>query len=177
MNLKLKIVVLFLIVFSLTKCSKDKTNEPEDIQETFLCCTDENPFANLNVYNLDQSIGEISVIGVFTPNYDGVLDYFHIENLQLYTNNSLTIYDLNENIVFETQNGSDNFNGKNQTTNEDLPFGSYKYKIVVENEQTFLEYGYLCIIRNYENEADGHSFIDCLLDAEGNLILNDPQLR
>ncbi|OMP32354.1 gliding motility-associated C-terminal domain-containing protein [Mangrovimonas sp. DI 80] len=161
------ILLSFSLIFS---CNGNSDSEPEQV--TFLCCGD-NPFANINVDNLDQSMGEIKAIEVFSANGDGVNDEFFIENIDLYPNNTVTIFDLNDNIVFNRNGYANNipFNGLDQSNTEELPFGSYKYKIVVENEETFVEYGYICIVRNY-SEFNDSSFSNC--DIE--IIWNDPYL-
>lgn len=162
MNRSLKtLVFLFICLISLNNCNSDDDNAIT--QERFLCCG-ENPFSTTNVDNLDQSAGTISAIEVFTPNGDGVNDSFGVENIELYANNTVQIFDLNNNLVFETQDYSSSnnvFSGINEFTNEELPAGSYRYRVVVENEQTYLLQGYVCIIRT-EEDADGTSFINCI---------------
>ncbi|RKE89072.1 T9SS type B sorting domain-containing protein [Ichthyenterobacterium magnum] len=173
MNKKITNLTLILIALFLNYGCDDSNDEPEPELETFLCCG-ENPFANSNVDNLDQTLGEIEAVGMFTPNNDGFNDHFEIQNIEFYQNNTVTIYDLDDNVVFETQsynnvdetvfpqNPSENaFLGLNQADDSELEFGSYKYKIVIENEETFLEYGYVCFIREPE-QANGMSFINCI---------------
>ena len=159
----------------MTFSCNDNNDEPETEPEleTFLCCG-ENPFASSNIDDLDQTLGEIEAVGMFTPNGDGYNDHFEIQNIEFYENNIVTIYDLEDNVVFETQsynnidetvfpqNPSENaFLGLNQADGSELEFGSYKYKIVIENESTFLEYGYICFVREPE-QASEISIFDCI---------------
>ncbi|WP_053976668.1 T9SS type B sorting domain-containing protein [Mangrovimonas xylaniphaga] len=157
------ILLSFSLIFN---CNGNSDSEPEQV--TFLCCGD-NPFANLNVDNLDQSLGEIKAMDALTPDGDGKNDIFIIENIELYPNNTVTIFDLNDNIVFNKSNYlseynySTSFYGLNQSDNSELPTGTYKYKIVVENDETFVEYGYVCLVRYFsdlDNLGD-FSFIIC----------------
>jgi gliding motility-associated-like protein len=172
MNKKSTILSTILLLMLLTFSCEENNDDPEPEPETFLCCG-ENPFASSSVDNLDQTMGEIEAVGMFTPNGDGFNEHFEIQNIEFYENNVVTIYDSNDNVVFETQNynnvdetvfpqePSENaFIGINQGNNSELQFGSYKYKIVIENETTFLEYGYVCFIREPE-QANGMSFFGC----------------
>ncbi len=143
-------------------CNEDNEPEQQPETETFLCCG-ENPFASENIDNLDQSPGEINVFPVFTPNGDAYNDTFRIENLDLYPNNSVTLYDLNDNEIFSTDNyGNNNFYGGNLNIED----GSLKYKIVVENEQTFVEYGYVCVVTwNGEGDSEFSFYNECSLGS------------
>ncbi|WP_336127796.1 gliding motility-associated C-terminal domain-containing protein [Mesoflavibacter sp. CH_XMU1422-2] len=172
--MKNRITILFTIILSffLTFSCNDNDDEPEQEPEleTFLCCG-ENPFSNSNVDNLDQTMGEIIPSGAFSPNGDGLNDTFAIQNIDLYANNTVIIYDIDDNVVFETNNYETNpFVGLNQSNSSELPFGTYKYKIVIENETTFVEFGYVCLIRNFSESGD-FSFINCTAEDP-----NDPLL-
>ncbi len=133
----------------------DPDPDPDPVAPSFLCC-DTNPFLSQNVDNLNQSAGEINVLRVFTPNGDGFYDYFVVENLHLYGTNSITLYDLSDQVVYSTQNyGSQNnlLGGPNIN----LDSGTYKYKLVIENENTFTEFGYVCLVKS-SNDLNGFSF-------------------
>ncbi|MFD0962723.1 T9SS type B sorting domain-containing protein [Pseudofulvibacter geojedonensis] len=157
----IKIIKPLLALSILLSCSSSDNDETPE-EDTFLCCG-ENPFQNIN--NLNEGNEVITVYEAFTPNGDGLNDFFGIRNIELYNNTTVSIYDLNDNLVFEIQNYASTpfhyFSGYHHITNEELPFGSYKYKIVVENEQTYLNQGYLCIIRHF-SDANGHSFNSCI---------------
>lgn len=182
MNKRTAILLTFITsIFILNGCNNDDESTSETEAEKFLCCG-ENPFESLIVDNLDQSaLGIIEPIEIFTPNSDGINDHFEIENLEFYPNNIVTIYDLDNNVVFERENYNDvdesipgipanlnAFQGVNPSNNSVLESGSYKYKIVVENENTYLQLGYVCFVRNYEDYSgddiniEGISFFECM---------------
>jgi len=165
-NNTMKKFTLLLVAIIFISCSDNQT-APEPELEAFLCCG-ENPFLSENINNLDQSLGEISIIPVFTPNNDGVNDIFRIENIELYSYNSVTLYDLNNNIVYSTENYDSESNHLGGT-NTDLETGTYKYKIVIKNEQTFVEYGYVCLVKGTNNIPDFSFKTEC--------SINDPVLN
>lgn len=148
-------------------------NSDDSIPPAFLCCG-ENPFTSSNVDNLDSLSVEINVFEVFTPNGDGINDFFLIQNIEFHPSNSVTIFDLSDNIVFERQSyfSGDPFIGKNSNTGAELAFGSYKYKIVLENEQTFVEFGYVCLLKD-KSEANNFDFSSCNL-INKLFTINDP---
>ena len=158
MKLKAKFLTLTLLTSIIITNCNEGNNEPfiQPELETFLCCG-ENPFISQNIDNLDQTNGEIIIYPVFTPNGDGFYDYFGIENIDLYSYNSVTLFDLDDNIVYTTENYEYQTNalGGNDIS---LESGTYKYKVVVENEQTFVEFGYVCIVKTAEDGA-GFSFV------------------
>ena len=150
---------IFISTFLLFGCNNDD-DEPQPEMEMFLCCGD-NPFQNTNVDNLDQSDGIINAIEICTPNGDAFNELFTVENIQFYPNRTVSIFDLNDNLVYESDGFDVAFDGRNQATNEVLEEGSYRYKIVIENENIFLREGYVCLVRLMppQGEIDG---IECL---------------
>ena len=75
----------------------------------------------------------------------------------------MTIFDLDDNIVYyEIYNPNDPhwFDGKDQNGSE-LPYGSYKYKVVIENENSFVQYGYFCFVRK-QSEANEYDISNCV---------------
>jgi len=160
MNIKFKLAPLIFICLVLTfSCNNGDENESESESITYLCCN-ENPFVSQNVDNLDQTNGEISIYPIFTPNGDAYYDTFLIENIQHYPNNFVTLYDLNNDIVYTAENYG-NTNDFGWMNFDDLESGSYKYKVVIENEQTFVEYGYVCLVRTVEDGANFSFFTEC----------------
>ncbi len=134
--------LLFFTGFLLLSCSDDDSSENE-----FLCCTEE---LDGNVNNLADNpdlaaLVDIEVFNYFTPNGDGVNDFFRVRNIQQYENHSVEISRLNGQVVFESENFQF-FSG------DDLPEGSYRYKIIIENENTFLLQGYLCLVREFQED-------------------------
>ncbi|MGB3605779.1 MAG: gliding motility-associated C-terminal domain-containing protein [Psychroserpens sp.] len=142
----LAMLPLFLLMMS---CDNDDSENQEELDAFEGCCSPD-PVFGPNVDNLDQSAGEITVANIFTPNGDGFFDIIQIENIELYDNHTVTIYDIDDNIIFESSNygnGNDFFpsgqQGENGVTG--TPDGTYKYKIVIENEETFRESGTFCL--------------------------------
>ncbi len=162
--MKFKLLTLIFICSFLTlSCNDDNENESEPESITYLCC-EENPFENQNVDILDQTNGEIYIYPLFTPNGDAYYDTFPILNIQHYPNNSVTLYNLNDDIVYSVENYG-NTNDLGWANFDDLESGSYKYKVVIENEQTFVEYGYVCLVRTAEDGADFSFFTECSLEG------------
>tara|TARA_R110000796_G_C14346717_1_gene411033 strand:- start:83 stop:610 length:528 start_codon:yes stop_codon:yes gene_type:complete len=164
MNTNLNFLCLILIC-SLLLINCNDNNEPtnELESEIFLCCGD-NPFTSENIDNLDQTAGEITVFPYSTSNGDSVNDYFRVDNLEFYPNNTLTIFDLEDNIVYTASNYNQQdfslfFPNNNEVSNGTISIGTYKYKIIVENEQTFVESGYFCLFENDTSFVNG--LIEC----------------
>jgi gliding motility-associated-like protein len=63
----------------------------------------------------------IRVPNVFTPNGDGLNDFFEIEDLYLFPNSALKVFDRWGALVYESSNYTNNWDGK------DLPGGTYFY--------------------------------------------------
>ncbi|MFK5879243.1 MAG: gliding motility-associated C-terminal domain-containing protein [Flavobacteriaceae bacterium] len=148
----MKKILFSLIILSLYGCPNDEIIIDEEPQDATHSCCGENPFENTNVNNLDESLGEISMWPIVTHNNDGFNDFLIIDNLIHYPNNELTIFDKNEAIIFQTSSYGvtgieDVFPRISDYTNNTLPIdGVYKYKLVVENEDTFLKFGFICLI-------------------------------
>ena len=167
MNCYKHFLILTVITCLLSSCKED---EPE--AEKFLCCG-ENPFVSQNVNNLGES--GFRIPNVFTPNGDGNNDSYIIPFLVNYETSSVTIYDLNDKVVFNSKSNTDFFNGKYQNTGAEQRYGTYKYKIVIQNEETFVQYGYLCLVRTRE-EANDHDFSNCYAPQTftgGDYVLSD----
>ncbi len=102
----------------------------------------------LATVNIDEILdGDVVIYNIVTPDNDGVNDYFFIENINRFPNNSVQIYNRWGAKVFETKNYDSNGNvfrgySDNRMTiskNEKLPSGTYYY------------------IVNYQYEKDGVS--------------------
>lgn len=147
-------------------CGNDDNNQEN--QDDFEGCCSPDPVFGDNVNNLDQTQGEIVVVNLFTPNSDGVRDTFKIHNINLYANHTVTIYNSNDEVLFESSNYGEypNFFPSEQPNGITLyPDGTYKYKIVVENEQTFLKSGTFCLFTN--NPVIEQNFSECDPLADG----------
>lgn len=81
-----------------------------------------------------------NIPNIITPNGDGFNDYFLIENIEKFPNNSITILNRWGNTVFNTINYTNNFDGAN------LADGTYFYIIKIAHK-TFE--GSLTILRKY----------------------------
>lgn len=101
--------------------------------------------------------GEIEVYQLVTPNGDGDNDIFIIENIELYPDNTVKIYNRWGVLVFETKGygqGNKYFKGiSNGRTvvnpNEELPAGTYYYVLIYKNNdgETKERAGYLYLTR------------------------------
>ena len=83
-------------------------------------------------------------------------------NINLYNNHTVTIYNSNNEVIFENTNYGEFPNYfPSEQQNGNLPYsdGTYKYKIVVENEQTFLKSGTFCLFTN--NPVIEQNFSEC----------------
>lgn len=80
----------------------------------------------------------------FSPNGDGVLDKWVIRGLAAYPSNHVVIFTKWGEIVLETDNYSNNWDGK-RGFNEDLPEGIYYYKLMLEGAET--RSGYIMLKR------------------------------
>ncbi len=87
----------------------------------------------------------IIIFNTFTPNDDDVNDTWHIENIELYPNNTVEIYNRNGQQVFKTAHYQDKewdgrYDGK------DMPASTYYYLIDPGDGSDVIK-GYVTIIR------------------------------
>lgn len=141
----------------------DNGNNQQEVNVFQGCCSDAPVFGD-NVDVLDQSLGEIADISrIVTASGDGYNDYFGVENLELYDNRMVTIYKNDNTVVYESSNYGVGNNFFPQIINgnyNDIVAGTYKYKIVIENEQTFLKSGTFCLV-DISGQPEDVSFSDC----------------
>ena len=172
-------------------------NITENNQNKFLCCAqnyfDSTNINNLNETNLIDSVDntfkeeaiktnfQICVDKIVSPNGDGD-DVLNIQNiLPNYKNYDAQFYNLNDELVYQNKsNTSEFFFNKNQFTSRRLPYGSYRYKIIIENEQTFLQEGYVCLIRELSEAQElmnsqvcDYTNCDGTIDPMISIIAND----
>ncbi len=74
---------------------------------------------NVNI----RPLPDLIVYNVFTPNGDGVNDFFVIENIERYENSYIQVFNRNGNLVFEARNYQNDWDGK--YNNEPLPAHTY----------------------------------------------------
>ncbi|WP_053990589.1 gliding motility-associated C-terminal domain-containing protein [Mangrovimonas sp. TPBH4] len=144
-----RLALFFVSALALIGCTNNDNNQTEE--ELYLCCK-ENALAANDVNNLDQNAGTITPFPYMTPDGDGYNDFFIIENIEEYPNNTVTIYDMQDNLVFSAENYNNSFDTSFWGVNENLPNGSYRYKIIVEDEATYIANGYLCLIIDFDQE-------------------------
>ena len=91
----------------------------------------------------------ITIYKVFSPNEDGIHDYWEIENIHLYPEALIEVYDRMGNMVFRRRNyinsGSVAFNGFSKD-GRILPSGTYYYILNLENSDEVFK-GSLTIVR------------------------------
>lgn len=93
-----------------------------------------------------------TVYQTISPNGDGINDYWHIEGIDFYPNNSVRLYDRYNNLVFEMDgyNNEDKaWRGRsNRNGNNTLPEGTYFYRISAGEAGTF---GGFVVLRGVQN--------------------------
>jgi len=94
----------------------------------------------------------LTVYNEFSPNQDGANDYFYIECIEQYPNNTLTVYNRWGNMVFKKKNYDNTWDGTsmNKTTinkSEKLPIGTYYYVLEAGDNLTEPKTGWLYISR------------------------------
>ena len=105
-------------------------------------------YLDLNSYVESASVDtDIEVYNAMSPNGDGLNDVFTIRNIELYPDNTLTIFNRWGNVIYEVANyGQYNryFDGRsaNGTT---VPVGTYFYSLKVKNYKEKVIKGYLYI--------------------------------
>jgi gliding motility-associated-like protein len=150
------------MTISFASCGDDDNNQEEDVFAG--CCSGLTAFGD-DVDNLDQSQGEIIVDNLFTPNNDGFNDRLAIENIELYDNHTVTIYNINDDVIFESNNYGSDFDELFPNVPYDefgvdgIPDGTYKYKVVVESENVFSKSGFFCLFTN--NPVIEQNFSEC----------------
>jgi gliding motility-associated-like protein len=139
----------------------DDSKEPES--KEYLCCGI-NPFLADNLNNLDPSAETLQIPPVFTPNQDAINDKWVIENITSFNYNIVTVYNLNDELVLSIEN-YDNENQVFGGSPTSLESGTYKYKIVLENDQTFVEYGYVCLVKTPQEGWDFYNATNCSIST------------
>jgi gliding motility-associated-like protein len=91
----------------------------------------------------------ITVYKVFSPNDDEIHEFWEIENIQLYPQALVLVYDRNGRQVFRRRNyinAEDVAFGGKDLNGQPLPSGTYYYVIDLENEDEVFK-GVLTIVR------------------------------
>ena len=74
---------------------------------------------------------ELIITDLFTPNGDGVNDFWHIENIEDKMNNEVLVYNIYGELVFSKKNYLNDWAGEFKGTS--LPDGTYYYLIKLED--------------------------------------------
>ncbi|MEN1784077.1 MAG: gliding motility-associated C-terminal domain-containing protein [Bacteroidota bacterium] len=154
MRTKNKIHVLLICFSTFLSCQNDDNNSGQ-----LICCSNriDNNINKLSDFEEFESLDDIQVFNWFTPNGDGLNDVFFIQNIQQYENHSVEIFRLNGELIFESKDyGSGNLT--TYFTGEGLSQGSYEYRVIIENENIFLEQGFLCLITKIQSNFSFEPF-------------------
>ncbi|WP_223032400.1 gliding motility-associated C-terminal domain-containing protein [Hanstruepera marina] len=106
-------------------------------------------YAELEVLqNPNEGLNCVKIPQVFTPNNDGINDYFNIECLEDFQSNKLLIYNRYGALLFEAENYTNDWAGKPNRgfihdKNKPLPVGTYYYILTLENEKPIIGWVYL----------------------------------
>lgn len=95
-----------------------------------------------NIY-ITNGCGKLIVYNGFSPNGDGVNDYFTIEGIEDFPETQVTIFNRWGNEVFYSSDYKNNWNGN--WNNKNLPDGTYFYKVGLKDGASFS--GYVQIMR------------------------------
>jgi|GEM_PF-6509184 len=111
----------------------------DDIGENFVTLTVTDINGNVSTCTAKVTVGGVlgvvaclTVFNEFTPNGDGINDYFKIKCIELYPNNAIEVYNRWGHKVYEKRNYNNDWDGTANTGNvirrgEKLPVGTYYY--------------------------------------------------
>jgi len=85
----------------------------------------------------------------FSPNGDGIKDYYEIKGIENFEKVSLAIYDQTGRLVYQADDYNNDWNGKYRNTQTSLPMGIYFYNVVLQGrEQQQMASGSLLLARD-----------------------------
>ena len=129
--------------------------DPNDVTSTpvFNCC-DNNTLSGMDVNTIADPQDDVLFYDIITPNGDGFNDGFQIDNISLYPNNVLSIYNDQDVLVYETTDyGSNNnfFVGFNSSTNLALLDGTYRYQLTFDAPDGVqnIRNGFVCVVTQF----------------------------
>lgn len=130
-----------------TKIS-DPVNYTINTQETLVYVTVEG--SNMicpNVYSVSLTIRECEIFipEGFSPNRDGINDYFEISNLDAFPNYSLKIYSRYGRLLYDGKSGDTPWDGTSKNGN-DIPSGVYYYVLNLKKDNR-IEKGWVYLNR------------------------------
>jgi gliding motility-associated-like protein len=79
------------------------------------------------IISITEVFPELDIVNSFTPNEDGVNDYWDFVNLEFYSGIAISVFDRNGRNVFECKTSDCKWDGK--LNGKELPPGSYFYTI------------------------------------------------
>ncbi len=82
---------------------------------------------------------------IFSPNGDGINDFWTVPYIAEYPRTMVRVFNTNGVQVFHTFNYNNDWNGKDENSNQDLPMGSYLYQIDLGFDGTIDAQGWLYI--------------------------------
>ncbi|MDO4229323.1 MAG: thrombospondin type 3 repeat-containing protein [Capnocytophaga sp.] len=92
----------------------------------------------------DTSLDYVLISNAFTPNNDGLNDYFDIVRAEEYPNNTLRVYNHLGQLVYETKGYKNQWNGIG-SKGEKVPQGSYFYIFTLDNTEVYNRQGWIFI--------------------------------
>ena len=135
---------LLLLLFIAYSCNSDD-NADSDSEQTILaftgCCM-ENPY---NERNVDEIGANVIPDEFFTPNNDGYNDTLTFINIQNFPSNNVKIYNDNNVLVADIDNYNNETNSYNSDAYEILE-GVYRYRVVIDDEDSYILQGYVCCV-------------------------------
>ena len=137
-------------------------NDASSFPDLLFNCCNNNSLNDMDINTIVDPNMEVDIPEVITPNGDGINDSFLIWNVELYPGNEFSIYDSNDNLVFETTgySASNFFQGINSITDEALPDGTYRYRLAFQDGtgNTNIRNGFVCIVTQFYSDI---SFQEC----------------
>jgi gliding motility-associated-like protein len=100
----------------------------------------------LNVYR-GMSVGSITATNILTPNNDGKNDRWVIQDIELYPNNNVKVFDRAGRIVYTKHGYNNEWDGALNGTGEPLTEGTYYYIVDLGTGKSPFK-GFITIIRN-----------------------------
>lgn len=96
----------------------------------------------IKALDISLKVGE-----AFTPNGDGINDFWVVPNVLEYPNSVVRVFNTNGVKVFHSRNYQNDWNGRNENNNQELPVGSYLYQIDLSGDGTIDAQGWLYIAK------------------------------
>ena len=90
-------------------------------------------------------VNELKITNLLTPNGDGLNDYWEIEAINAYPNNSVTIFDAHGRVVFTQKAYQNTWDGN--STGHSLVSGTYFYVVDFGDGSSKVRKGYVTIIK------------------------------